>query len=262
MRDILREIISIKQQEVAIAKQERPLSLLLDQINSGTAVRDFSGAIRSKITAGLPAIIAEIKKASPSKGILREDFVPAAIAREYEDAGATCLSVLTDRQFFQGSAENLKVARQACNLPVLRKDFIIDSYQVHESRAMGADCILLIVAALKPKLMLELENIADSLGMDVLVEVHDIDELNVALNLKTSLVGINNRSLRNFETTLGTTLKLVPEVPKDRIIVTESGIKTRNDVSLMRSSGVNTFLVGEAFMRVPNPGKELLKLFT
>ncbi|MGZ8961988.1 MAG: indole-3-glycerol phosphate synthase TrpC, partial [Methylophilaceae bacterium] len=223
--------------------------------------RDFVGSIHAKIVADQPAVIAEIKKASPSKGVIREDFRPAEIARSYEKGGAACLSVLTDEQYFQGHAKYLKEARNACKLPVLRKDFMIDPYQVYEARAMGADCILLIVAALELKQMRDLENLSHDLGMAVLVEVHDADELELALQLDTPLIGINNRNLRTFDVTLQTTLDLLENLPDDRCVVTESGIFTREDVALMRNNNVHTFLVGEAFMRQPDPGAELAKVF-
>ena len=229
---------------------------------SAPAPRDFAGALRKKIAQGGPAVIAEIKKASPSKGVIREDFDPAAIARSYAAQGAACLSVLTDRQFFQGAAEYLRAARAACELPVLRKDFVVEPAQIYESRAMGADCILLIVAAFSgPLRMLELEALAQDLGMAVLVEVHDAAELELALKLKTPLVGINNRNLRTFETTLQTTLGLLPRLPEGKLAVTESGILTPEDVALMRGNGIHAFLVGEAFMRAPDPGTELARLF-
>jgi indole-3-glycerol phosphate synthase len=219
--------------------------------------RDFVGALRAK----KPAVIAEVKRASPSKGLLRANFDPAAIARSYESGGAACMSVLTDREFFQGSSEDLIKARAACALPVLRKDFLIEPYQVFEARAIGADCVLLIVACLEDTQMRELERIAHSLGMAVLVEVHDADELERALALKTPLIGVNNRNLRTFETRLETTLDLLPRIPKDRLVITESGILSTADVRRMREAGVSTFLVGEAFMRAGDPGKELNKLF-
>jgi indole-3-glycerol phosphate synthase len=224
-------------------------------------VRDFVAALRAKIAAGRPAVIAEVKKASPSKGVLRADFDPAAIARSYAASGAACLSVLTDRQFFQGAPEHLAAARGACALPVLRKDFVVDPYQVHEARALGADCILLIVAALEAARMRELEALALGLGMAVLVEVHDAAELDRALALSSPLVGINNRDLRTFDTRLETTLDLLPRIPAERLVVTESGILARADVERMRSHGVNAFLVGEAFMRAAEPGSALAALF-
>jgi indole-3-glycerol phosphate synthase len=223
--------------------------------------RDFAGALRSRISAGRSAVIAEVKKASPSKGVLREQFDPAAIAASYERHGAACLSVLTDRQFFQGSLDNLKAARAACSLPVLRKDFMMDPYQVHEARAAGADCILLIVAALTPEKLRELEDTAVDLGMSVLVEVHDGAELETALQLRSPLIGINNRNLRTFETTLDTTIGLLSRVPADRLVITESGILKPEDVARMRGHQVYGYLVGEAFMRAPDPGVELERLF-
>lgn len=306
MSDILNKILSVKAREVAAAKAEKPLATIRAEAESQAAPRDFIGAIRKKISAGLPAVIAEIKKASPSRGVLREDFNPAEIARSYERHGAACLSVLTDKEFFQGSPEYLKEARAACSLPVLRKDFMIDLYQVYEARAMGADCILLIVAAFRTpsphplpsregdsdvppapsslmgessptpsplmgegrgggefnlSLMRELEALAHELGMAVLVEAHDKAELELALQLETPLIGINNRNLRTFETRLETTLELLSAIPGDRIVVTESGILGPSDVSLMRSRQINAFLIGEAFMRMPDPGMELARLF-
>ena len=229
---------------------------------SRVLTRDFEGAIRSKIAAGQAAVIAEIKKASPSKGVLRPgEFIPADIAQSYAEAGAACLSVLTDRQFFQGQPDYLKQARASCDLPVLRKDFIVDAYQVYESRAMGADCILLIVACLDDAQMQELEGIARSLDMAVLVEVHDRDELERALGLKTSLVGVNNRDLRTFDVSLDTTLGMLKDIPQGRIVVTESGISTKADVERMRQAGVHAFLVGEAFMRADDPGEARARLF-
>jgi indole-3-glycerol phosphate synthase len=261
MADILQKILAVKEQEIAAAKKTEPFEAMRAAAEFAPSPRDFVGALRAKMTAGKPAVIAEIKKASPSKGVLREDFRPAEIAASYEQGGAACLSVLTDRQFFQGSAEYLQEARDACGLPVLRKDFMVDPYQVYEARAMGADCILLIVAALPLAEMRELEAIAHQLGMGVLVEVHDGEELDAALQLKTPLIGVNNRNLRSFEVTLQTTLGLLPRIPRDRIVVTESGILQPQDVTLMRSQGVHVFLVGEAFMRAPDPGTELARLF-
>jgi indole-3-glycerol phosphate synthase len=261
MSDILNKILDTKQAEVKAAMAERPLILLRAEANDAPPARDFVGAIRAKIAAGQPAVIAEVKKASPSKGVIREDFRPAEIAASYEKGGAACLSVLTDAQYFQGSPEYLKQARAACNLPVLRKDFMIEAYQVYEARAMGADCILLIVAALNLPRMRELETIAHDLGMAVLVEVHDGEELDLALQLVTPLIGINNRNLRTFDVTLDTTLGLLQRIPQDRIVVTESGIFTADDVELMRQNHVNTFLVGEAFMRASDPGTELARVF-
>jgi indole-3-glycerol phosphate synthase len=261
MSDILNKILDTKQAEVKAAMAERPLIVLRGEANDALPARDFVGAIRAKITAGQPAVIAEVKKASPSKGVIREDFRPAEIAASYEKGGAACLSVLTDVQYFQGSPEYLKQARAACKLPVLRKDFMIEAYQVYEARAMGADCILLIVAALNLPRMRELETIAHDLGMAVLVEVHDGEELDLALQLETPLIGINNRNLRTFDVTLDTTLGLLQRIPQDRIVVTESGIFTADDVALMRQNHVNTFLVGEAFMRALDPGTELARVF-
>lgn len=261
MSDILNKIIATKQLEVAAAKQQKPLDVVQAEAKSAGAPRDFVGAIRAKIAAKQAAVIAEIKKASPSKGVIRADFRPADIAKSYEQGGAACLSVLTDVEYFQGSAEYLKQARAACNLPVLRKDFMIDTYQVYEARAMGADCILLIAAAIDLATMRELESIAHSLGMAVLVEVHNGEELEMALQLETPLLGINNRNLRTFEVTLDTTLGLLARIPQDKIVVTESGIFTADDVALMRKNNVHTFLVGEAFMRQPEPGVELAKVF-
>ena len=261
MSDILKKILATKAEEIAAARRLEPLEALRESAEWMPPARDFVGAIRAKISDRHAAIIAEIKKASPSKGIIRADFRPADIAARYAAAGAACLSVLTDREYFQGAPEYLKAARDACDLPVLRKDFMIDPYQVYEARAMGADCILLIVAALQAAPLQELAEIAANLGMAVLVEVHDADELNAALSLKTPLIGINNRSLRTFETRLETTLELLKSVPADRIVVTESGILTPADVSVMRNAGVEAFLVGEAFMRADDPGAELARLF-
>jgi indole-3-glycerol phosphate synthase len=260
MSDILEKIIATKRQELDAALQVAPMLAVKAAAESASKPRDFVGAIRAKITSGKPAVIAEIKKASPSKGVIRADFNPAEIAKSYEAGGAACLSVLTDVEYFQGSTEYLKQARAACNLPVLRKDFMIDAYQVYEARAMGADCILLIAAAIDLAKMQELENIAHSLGMAVLVEVHNGEELDLALQLKTPLLGINNRNLRTFDVTLQTTLDLLPKI-KDKIIVTESGIFTSEDVALMRKNNVHTFLVGEAFMRQPDPGVALKEVF-
>ncbi|WP_153111949.1 indole-3-glycerol phosphate synthase TrpC [Propionivibrio limicola] len=259
--DILNKILAVKREEVAAASAQKPLAVVRAEADATTAPRDFVGAIRAKIAAGQPAVIAEIKKASPSKGIIRPDFRPAEIAADYEAHGAACLSVLTDKQFFQGAPEYLQAARAACNLPALRKDFLVDAYQVYEARAMGADAILLIAAALDLGKMQELEAIAHGLGMGVLVEVHNGEELDAALQLTTPLLGINNRNLRTFEVSLQTTLALLPRIPADRIVVTESGILSTSDVALMRQHNVNAFLVGEAFMRAPSPGEELAKLF-
>lgn len=261
MSDILNKIIATKVVEVAAAKAKLSLAEVQAAAKSASAPRDFVGSIRAKITANQSAVIAEIKKASPSKGIIREDFRPAEIAKSYEQGGAACLSVLTDVEYFQGSPEYLKQARAACSLPVLRKDFMIDPYQVYEARAMGADCILLIAAALDLTTMRALEKIAHELGMAVLVEVHNGAELDLALQLETPLLGINNRNLRTFEVTLDTTLGLLARIPQNKIVVTESGIFTAEDVALMRKNNVHTFLVGEAFMRQPEPGVELAKVF-
>jgi len=261
--DILDRILQVKRGEIAAAREKSDLAAVRRQALSVSAppVRDFTGAMRARIAAGQPAVIAEIKKASPSRGVLRPDFDPSAIAVSYARHGAACLSVLTDEQFFQGSPAYLKQAREACDLPVLRKDFIVDPYQVYEARAMGADCILLIVAALAATQMQELESVAMDLGMSVLVEVHSQDELAAALALRTPLIGINNRNLRTFETSLDTTLTLKTQIPADRIVVTESGILGRDDVQRMLSRGINAFLVGEAFMRAPDPGVALDNLF-
>jgi indole-3-glycerol phosphate synthase len=261
MADILDKIVAVKREEVAAAKTKVPLDAMRADAESRVLTRDFVGALRRKIDAGRSAVIAEIKKASPSKGVLREAFEPADIAQSYAEHGAACLSVLTDRQFFQGRPDYLKQARASCDLPVLRKDFIVDPYQVYESRAMGADCILLIAACLADSEMAELEAIARGLDMAVLVEVHDAAELQRALQLKTPLVGINNRNLRTFEVTLDTTLGMLADVPADRLLVTESGILATADVQRMRAAGVHAFLVGEAFMRAPDPGVALAALF-
>jgi indole-3-glycerol phosphate synthase len=261
MSDILERIVAVKREEIALAKARRSEASLRAEAQARREVRGFAAALRATADAGRAAVIAEVKKASPSKGVLREHFVPAEIAASYARGGAACLSVLTDEGFFQGRAAYLESARGACELPVLRKDFIVDPYQVFESRAMGADCILLIVACLADSQMAELEAQALSLGMDVLVEVHDGAELERALRLATPLVGVNNRNLRSFEVSLDTTLGLLPRVPADRLLVTESGILVRDDVQRMRAAGVNAFLVGEAFMRAPDPGRALAELF-
>lgn len=261
MSDILNKILATKAIEVAAAKAKLSLAEVKVLALAAPKARDFVGAIRAKIAAGNAAVIAEIKKASPSKGVIRADFNPAEIAKSYELGGATCLSVLTDVDYFQGSVEYLKQARAACNLPVLRKDFMIDAYQVYEARAMGADCILLIAAAIDLAKMQELENIAHDLGMAVLVEVHNGEELELALQLETPLLGINNRNLRTFEVTLQTTLDLLNHISQGKIVVTESGIFTADDVALMRQNDVHTFLVGEAFMRQPDPGTALKEVF-
>lgn len=261
MSDILNKILASKAVEIAAAKASISLEQMQVLAQAQAKPRDFVGAIRSKITASKAAVIAEIKKASPSKGVIRADFKPAEIAKSYEAGGAACLSVLTDVEYFQGSADYLKQARAACSLPVLRKDFMIDPYQVYEARAMGADCILLIAAAIDLVKMRELESIAHELGMAVLVEVHNGEELDLALQLKTPLLGINNRNLRTFDVTLQTTLDLLARIPAGKIVVTESGIFTADDVKLMRENNVHTFLVGEAFMRQDDPGAELKKVF-
>ena len=278
MSDILNKILAVKATEIAVAKQAEPFEAMRAAAEAAPPPRDFVGALQAKIAAGQPAVIAEIKKASPSKGVLRADFHPDEIAVSYAQHGAACLSVLTDKDFFQGSPDYLRAARAACDLPVLRKDFMIDPYQVYEARAMGADCILLIVAAFETpsplagegwgegekfalKRMQELEAIALSLGMAVLVESHNGAELELALQLQTPLIGINNRNLRTFETKLETTLDLLTRIPPERIVITESGILTTEDVARMRQSQVHAFLVGEAFMRAADPGAELARLF-
>jgi indole-3-glycerol phosphate synthase len=259
--DILERIVAVKREEIAAAKAQRGEASLREEAEAHRNTRGFAAALRAKVAAGQAAVIAEVKKASPSKGVLREHFVPTEIAASYERGGAACLSVLTDERFFQGAAADLQQARAACALPVLRKDFMVDAYQVFEARAMGADCILLIAACLDDAQMADLEAQAHALGMDVLVEVHDGAELDRALRLKTPLVGINNRNLRSFEVSLDTTLDLLTRVPNDRLLVTESGILARGDVRRMRDANVNAFLVGEAFMRADDPGKALADLF-
>ena len=265
MNDILNQIVAVKREEVAAAQKRISLAALRADAESRVLTRDFEGALRAKIAKGQAAVIAEVKKASPSKGVLRADFIPADIAQSYAEGdgkvSAACLSVLTDRQFFQGSVDYLKQARASCNLPVLRKDFMIDPYQVYEARAMGADAILLIAACLDDAQMRDLEAIAHGLDMAVLVEVHDGAELERALALKTPLVGINNRNLRSFEVTLQTTLDLQKSVPADRLLVTESGILAPADVKTLRDAGIHAFLVGEAFMRADDPGLALARLF-
>jgi len=265
MSDILNKILEVKADEVKTAKKFRDLASLRREVETDNEaraqLRNFEAKLRGKIAAGQAGVIAEVKKASPSKGVIRPDFKPAEIAVSYAEHGAACLSVLTDMQFFQGAPEYLKQARAACALPVLRKDFMMDLYQVYEARSWGADAILLIVAALDHGLMAELEACAHELGMSVLVEIHDGLELDAALKLKTSLLGINNRNLRTFETTLETTLKLLPRIGPDKLIITESAIATPDDVKRMREANVNAFLVGEAFMRAPEPGLELARLF-
>jgi indole-3-glycerol phosphate synthase len=261
MADILRRILDTKRAEVRAASERVPIAEMERWARAAPPVRDFVGALRAKIDAGLPAVIAECKRASPSKGLIRQDYDPASIARSYERGGAACLSVLTDREYFQGSFEHLRAARAACALPVLRKDFTIDPYQVAEARAMGADGVLLIAAALDSGAMRELEGAALELGMAVLVEVHDARELDLALLLRTPLIGINNRDLRTFETRLETTVNLLPRIPKERIVVAESGIGSAEDVSYLRKAGVRAFLVGESFMRSQDPGQALKERF-
>ena len=259
--DVLARILAVKRVEIDTAQKARSLASLRAEAEAMPACRDFVGALRSRIQARRPAVIAEIKRASPSKGLLRDPFDPEAIASSYAEHGAACLSVLTDVEFFRGAPEYLALARNACALPVLRKDFMIDPYQVHEARVWGADCILLIASALSRAQMRELEDLATALGMAVLVEVHDAAELELALELRTPLIGVNNRNLRNFETSLDTTLDLLPRIPKDRLLITESGIAQRTDVEKLQQKGVFGFLVGEAFMRAENPGKALEELF-
>ena len=261
MSDILQKIVAVKREEIAAGLKKKSLAAMRADAESRVLTRDFEGALRAKIAAGQAAVIAEIKKASPSKGVLREDFVPADIAQSYAEHGAACLSVLTDQAFFQGCNDYLKQARASCDLPVLRKDFMVDAYQVYEARAIGADCILLIAACLDDAQMADLEAVARGLDMAVLVEVHDRAELERALRLKTRLVGINNRNLRSFEVSLQTTLDMLPEVPADRLLLTESGILGAADVQRMRQAQVHAFLVGEAFMRAPDPGQALAQLF-
>jgi len=261
MSDILNKIIATKHDEIAVLMRAKPLSAVRAEAESHRDIRNFAAAIEATIAAGKSAVIAEVKKASPSKGILRENFVPAEIAKSYQSGGAACLSVLTDGPYFQGSVEYLKLARAACNLPVIRKDFIVDPYQVYEARAMGADCILLIVGALELHQMQALEALAHDLGMSVIVESHDAKELEAALTLKTSLIGINNRDLRTFNVSLSTTTELLKMVPPDKRVITESGILSRADVTHMREHNVHAYLVGEAFMRAPDPGAALAGLF-
>jgi indole-3-glycerol phosphate synthase len=259
--DVLQRILAVKRDEVAHARQREPYAALLTRAEARTDQRDFVGALRGRIARGDAAVIAEVKRASPSRGVLRENFDPPEIGASYARGGAACLSVLTDAEFFKGAPEHLEQARQASSLPVLRKDFIVDAYQVAQARAWGADCILLIAAALDTSQMRDFEVLANVLGMAVLVEVHDASELDLALRLNTPLIGINNRNLRTFEVSLRTTLDLLERVGNDRTVITESGILTQDDVRVMRSAGVNAFLVGEAFMRAPDPGAELARLF-
>jgi len=265
MSDILNKIVAVKHEEVAAAKKRTSLEAIRFDAESRVLTRDFVGALRSKIAAGQAGVIAEVKKASPSKGVLREDFIPADIAQSYAEGdgkvSAACLSVLTDKQFFQGGIDYLKQARASCDLPVLRKDFMVDAYQIYESRAIGADAVLLIAASLDDAQMRDFEAIAIGLDMAVLVEVHDEAELERSLKLKTPLIGVNNRNLRTFEVSVDTTLALKAQVPADRLLVTESGITTRADVTKLREAGVNAFLVGEAFMRAKEPGQALAELF-
>ncbi len=261
MTDILNQIVAVKREEVAAAVTRKSLAAVRFDAESRVLTRDFVAALRAKISAGHPAVIAEVKKASPSKGLLRADFIAADIAQSYAEYGAACLSVLTDVQFFQGCVDYLKQARASCQLPVLRKDFMIDAYQIYESRAMGADAVLLIAACLDDVQMKDFEAIARSLDMAVLVEVHDAPELERALKLKTPLIGINNRNLKTFEVSLDTTLTLMRDVPAERLLVCESGIHTRDEVLRMGAAGVNAFLVGEAFMRAKEPGEALAALF-
>ena len=265
MSDILKKILDVKADEVAAAQKHQDLKSLRRDVESDhvsrAQIRGFEASLRNKITAGKAAVIAEVKKASPSKGVLRENFQPAEIAQSYAQHGAACLSVLTDVHFFQGAPEYLQQARAACEIPALRKDFIIDPYQMYQARAWGADCVLLIVAALDHGLMAELEACAHELGMGVLVEVHDADELTASLRLKTAMLGINNRNLRTFETSLDTTIHLLPRISPDKMVITESGILVPDDVKRMRDANVHAFLVGEAFMRADEPGAELARLF-
>ena len=261
MSDVLERILATKDAEIAAGRARTPLAEMIARARDAAPARGFAAAIRTRLDANTPAVIAEIKRASPSKGVIREDFDPAFLASSYQSGGATCLSVLTDRDYFQGSAAHLEAARAACGLPVLRKDFIQDPWQVWEARTMGADCILLIVAALSDGQLTELEATATEAGMDVLVEVHDAAELERALRLATPLIGINNRDLRTFATTIDTSLTLHEAVPKGRITVTESGIGSRYDVARLRAAGINAFLIGETFMRAPEPGAALMELF-
>lgn len=259
--DVLDKIMAYKAQEVAHDKRQSPIQDVIAKAGDQPESRGFVKSLKRSLSEGRSAVIAEVKKASPSKGIIRADFDPASIASSYQDAGASCLSVLTDAEFFKGSAEYFSQARHACTLPMLRKDFMLDDYQVYQARAMDADCILLIVAALEDGLMQDLSGRATELGMDVLVEVHNAQELERGLALKMPMIGINNRNLRNFETSLNTTIDLLSSIPEDVVVVTESGIHSASDVALMREHNVNSFLVGEAFMRAKNPGDKLSELF-
>lgn len=258
---ILKNILARKQQEIIERSSVKPIAQLLEQIASASAPRGFAMALEAKLAVGQSAVIAEIKKASPSKGVIREDFDPAAIAKSYAKGGAACLSVLTDVDFFQGADRYLTMARAACDLPVIRKDFIVDPYQIYEARAMGADCILLIVSALNEEQLYQLHEVAITMGMDVLIEVHDVAELNTALKLDNPMVGINNRNLHSFDVSLDNTFQLLEHIPKGKIVITESGIDHRDDVVAMRENNVNAFLVGEAFMRSDEPGERLRELF-
>lgn len=258
---ILKNILARKQQEIIERSSVKPIAQLLEQIASASAPRGFATALEAKLAVGQSAVIAEIKKASPSKGVIREDFDPAAIAKSYAKGGAACLSVLTDVDFFQGADRYLTMARAACDLPVIRKDFIVDPYQIYEARAMGADCILLIVSALNEEQLYQLHEVAITMGMDVLIEVHDVAELNTALKLDNPMVGINNRNLHSFDVSLDNTFQLLEHIPKGKIVITESGIHHRDDVVTMRENNVNAFLVGEAFMRSDEPGERLRELF-
>ena len=259
---ILKKILARKQQEIIERSSVTPLAQLLEQTASASAPRGFAAALEAKLAVGQSAVIAEIKKASPSKGVIREDFDPAAIAKSYAKGGAACLSVLTDVDFFQGADRYLTMARTACDLPVIRKDFIVDPYQIYEARAMGADCILLIVSALNEEQLYLLHEVAITMGMDVLIEVHDAAELKTALKLDNPMVGINNRNLHSFDVSLDNTFELLERIPNDKIVITESGIHHRDDVVAMRENNVNAFLVGEAFMRSEEPGERLRELFS
>ena len=259
---VLRKILARKLEEIAERSLVVPISVLIDKAQVASSPRGFAAALAAKLAAGQPAVIAEIKKASPSKGVIRENFDPAAIAKSYQQGGAACLSVLTDVDFFQGADAYLQLARAVTELPVIRKDFIIDDYQVYEARAMGADCILLIVSALSEQQLIQLHNLAADLGMDVLIEVHDAEELDVALKLNNRMIGINNRNLHSFEVSLDNTYQLLDKIPVGKIVITESGINSAEDVAAMRARNVNSFLVGEAFMRSEQPGERLAELFS